>query len=82
VSADGAPEPRCGGCGEAGENLFFIPGGWGWTDDEGDGRTGLCGRCGRTDERYREQFARHFGEIRFVSDSDAGRSADAVTRKA
>lgn len=70
------PEPQCGGCGRADIPLFFIPGGWGWTDDLQDGRIGLCLDCGQSDERYLDQFRAHFGDIKFISDSDAGQSGE------
>lgn len=66
----------CGSCGASGVGLFFIPGGWGWVDDEQDGRMGLCLPCGQTNEKYREKFHGHFGEVRMVSDSDSASSTD------
>lgn len=70
------PPTQCGGCGAENVMLFHIPGGWGWADDTLDGRIGLCIRCGTTDERYKDVFREHFGDIRFISDSDVGHSAD------
>lgn len=74
-------EPECGGCGAAtGESLYFIPGGWGWADDQHDGRIGLCIRCGTTDQKYSERFREYFGDIRLVSDSDAAISRESLTQ--
>jgi hypothetical protein len=68
------PDPQCGVCGQVGGSLFFISGGWGWNDDQHDGRLGLCLNCGQTNEKYREKFSRHFT---VVSDSDSAHSTDA-----
>jgi hypothetical protein len=73
-------EPECGGCGGTGGSLFFIPGGWGWADDLHDGRIGLCTGCGTADPRYREKFREHFGDIRFISDSDTASSEESLTQ--
>ena len=67
---------RCGGCGAGHEaGLFFITGGWGFDGNEGDGRLGLCAPCGAT-EPYRARFTERFGIVQYVTDSDAGTSAD------
>lgn len=80
MTSEEMPFQQCGACGTEDGPLFFIPGGWGWHDDFGDGRVGLCVKCGTSDARYRERFREHFGDIVnivHVSDSDSAGGRDA-----
>jgi hypothetical protein len=56
----------CGGClrGPGETTLFFLPGAW-----EG----ALCESCAMVDPVIAARFRGHYGEVRRVSDGDAGK---------
>lgn len=79
MSEDEKPEPQCGNCGRPGSAdvpLFHVAGGWGWKDDEQDGRLGLCMTCGMGSERFTARFTEAFGNVVFIRDTDSGHSRD------